>query len=103
VEDCYTDDYYLLRVLEVSSHALQRLTLHNVRLRKRTWMSLFAESATNISLRVLSSCKVGNLWDEVHGYWLEGGDKTIEASTRAQVSTALSNLAAGLRTFTLDG
>lgn len=107
LEDCNVHGGCLKSILEGSSHVLQHLTLYNVRLKKHprgpleTWASLFA--APTIPLHVLNSCKFGNLWDETHVCWLEGGDKTIRASARAQVSTVLSNLAVGIRTFTLDG
>lgn len=107
LEDCNVRGGCLKRILEGSSHVLQHLTLYNVRLKTYphgpldTWASLFA--APTIPLHVLDSCKFGNLWDETHVCWLEGGDKTIRAITRARVSTILSNLAVGIRTFTLDG
>jgi hypothetical protein len=106
LEDCYVNGDWLLSKVEASGRTLERLSLYNVRLqatsdgRFDTWMSLFAASTT--FLRVLSSCKLGDLWDETNGRWLEGGDKTIEANTKTQVSTVLSNLAVGVRTFTLD-
>lgn len=107
LEDCEVYGVCLKTMLETSSYVLNHLTLYNVRLkavqrrRPETWASLF--TAPTIPLRVLKSCKFGNLWDETHVCWLEGGDMTIQASTRAQVSTVLSNLATGNRTFTLDG
>jgi hypothetical protein len=108
LEDCSIDSYCLLRLLEVSGQILQRLSMYNVRLKASevyglsgTWVFLF--SIPKIDLRVLKSCKLGNLWDDANGRWLEGGDSTIEASNRGQVSTVLSNLAADIRTFTLDG
>jgi len=107
LEDCDVYGSCLKRTLEMSSHVLEHLTLYNVRLKEfpqgrfETWISLF--TAPTIPLRVLKSCKFGNLWDETNGCWLEGSDKIIEASTRAQVSTVLANLAAGISNFTLDG
>jgi hypothetical protein len=106
LEDCIAESGCIARMLEGSGYVLQYLSLYNVCLKEcppgptGTWMSLFA--SPNISLRRLKSCKLGYLWDKPNGCWLEGGDKTIEANTRAQVSTVLSNLAAGVRTFTLD-
>jgi hypothetical protein len=105
LDHCVVESFYLLRMFEMSGHVLRRLSMYNVRLeptpyRQETWMSLFAIRRT--SLRVLESCKLGDLRDEADNCWLEGGDKTIEASTRAQVSTVLSNLAVGVRAFTLD-
>lgn len=106
LEDCEVYGGCLKRTLETSGHVLEHLTLYNVRLKtlpnvdSETWASLF--TAPTVSLRVLKSCKFGNLWDETHGCWLEGGDKTIQASTRAQVFTVLANLAAGICNFTLD-
>jgi hypothetical protein len=105
LDDCCIDNYCLLRMLEVSGPTLHHLTLHNVRLKgapyrlSGTWMSLFA--SPKVLLSRLQSCKLGSLWDE-NDCWLEGGDKTIEASTRGQVSTVLTNLAADVRTFSLD-
>jgi hypothetical protein len=64
---------------------------------------VFLFSTPKIDLRVLKSCKLGNLWDDANGRWPGGGDSTIEVSNRSQVSTVLSNLAADIRTFTLDG
>jgi hypothetical protein len=107
LEDCSVSSDCLLRVLSASRSRLRRLSLYNVRLEEGpdglldTWMSIFVTS--RIYLLVLESCKLGNLWDKTNGHWLEGGDKTIEASTRAQVSTVISNLAAGNRTFRLNG
>jgi hypothetical protein len=107
LEDCSVSSDCLLRVLSASRSRLRRLSLYNVRLEEGpdglldTWMSIFVTS--RIYLLVLESCKLGNLWDKTNGRWLEGGDKTIEASTRAQVSTVVSNLAAGNRTFRLNG
>jgi len=107
LEDCDTNGSYIYRLLVASGPTIQRLSLYDVRLRttvygqSESWMSLFAEPT--ISLHVLKFCKLGNLWDETNGCWLEGGDKTIEASTRAQVSTVLANLAAGICNFTLNG
>jgi len=107
LEDCDVYGGCLMRTLESSGHVLEHLTLYNARLKRlphgdsETWASLF--TAPTVPLRVLKSCKFGNLWDDTHGCWLEGGDKTIQASSRAQVSTVLSNLATGNRIFTLDG
>jgi hypothetical protein len=107
LENCDVNSYCLQMLFEDTGHVLQRLSLHNVRLlaspnggRPSSWTALFAAPA--LSLLVLESCKLGNIWDQTNGIWLQGGDKTIEASTRAQVFTVISNLAAGNRTFTLN-
>ncbi|KAI4841075.1 hypothetical protein E4T44_07863 [Aureobasidium sp. EXF-8845] len=107
LEDCSVSSDCLLRMLRASRSTLRRLSLYNVRLKAPpdgpgtpgTWLSLF--NIIRLYL-LLESCTLGNLWDEANGYWLEGGDKTIEASTRAQVSAVFLNLAAGHRALTLD-
>ena len=106
LEDCCVTGDCLLWILERSRHVLHDLSLCDVRLKKPihgrcgTWQSVFASPW--IPSSVLRSCKLGNLQDEANGCWLEGGDKTIEASSRDQVSAVLSNLAVGKRTFTLN-
>ncbi|KAH0004812.1 hypothetical protein KCU78_g13212, partial [Aureobasidium melanogenum] len=103
-------DYRFLRgLLHRTSHQLEHLSLYDIRMKPllhatteaTTWKSIFVKRAT--TLNVLKSCKFGKLWTTSNRLWLKGGDKTIEASTRAQVITVLSNLSAGVRTFELDG
>ncbi|KAI4726834.1 hypothetical protein E4T49_05379 [Aureobasidium sp. EXF-10728] len=98
--------FFLGDILKITGNQLETLELYDVRLMKfsgrlnATWKSMFRQQTT--SQTGLKSCKLGKLWTGTDRLWLEGGDKTIKASTRAQVTTVLSNLAAGIRTFTLD-
>ncbi|KAG9523990.1 hypothetical protein KCU93_g6441, partial [Aureobasidium melanogenum] len=108
LESCDADYNFLWKLVHRSSHQLEHLSLYNVHLRERTgdshrsrtWSKLFRKLK---SPTVLKSCKFGRLWSDSGDLWLEGDEKTIEASTRAQVITVLSNLGAGIRTFELDG
>lgn len=107
LESCEVRSWFLARTLLATRGQLESLAFHDVHLvkhfysdRKTTWKSVFKQLAT--SPTGLKSCKLGKLWTERGSLWLEGGDETIKASTRAQVTTVLSNLAAGIHNFTLD-
>jgi hypothetical protein len=107
LEDCTVSSDCLLGLMWKSRNTLQRLSLYNVRLKApldgpTIWITTFAMLTTYLPRTILESCKLGNLWDETNGMWLGGDDKTIEASSRAQVSTVFLNLAFGIRAFTLD-
>lgn len=67
---------------------------------RMNWTHYFAYILTR-SLP-LESCEFGKLWNGRDDLWLPGGEKTIKASTKAQVSTVISNLAAGRIDFSLD-
>ena len=109
LSSCDADCRFLRKLLKRSSLQLEHLSLYDIRMKippsrpswTVSWTSLFAIQRN--ALTGLKSCKFGELWDIEGNLWLEGGDKTIEASTRAQVVTVLSNLANGIRTFELDG
>ncbi|KAH0004367.1 hypothetical protein KCU78_g13427, partial [Aureobasidium melanogenum] len=108
LEDCDVDYDLFRTMLRTSYQQLECLSLYNVHIespwlspRTVSWRSLFRTQSRSLS--VLKSCKFGKLQDQDGGVWLEGDEKTIEANTRAHVITVLSNLAAGVRTFELDG
>ncbi|KAH0359887.1 hypothetical protein KCU65_g9730, partial [Aureobasidium melanogenum] len=108
LESCDADYRFLQKLLRKSSNKLEHLSLEDVHLSPRTgyshhtetWPTLFCELKSHT---VLKSCKLGKVRSVTCHLWLEGGDKTIEASTRAQVVAVLSNLSADIRTFELDG
>ncbi|KAH0344726.1 hypothetical protein KCU81_g4593, partial [Aureobasidium melanogenum] len=108
LEACDMDYDWFRAMLRTSCQQLESLSLYNVRVKApwvaaptASWRSLFRRQIRSLS--ALKSCKFGKLQDQDGQVWLEGGDKTLEASTRAQVITVLSKLSAGIRTFELDG
>ncbi|KAI4723644.1 hypothetical protein E4T48_00291 [Aureobasidium sp. EXF-10727] len=103
LENCEVCSLLLMNTLVATGNQLESLVLYGVRLRPfyfDTWQSVFRQQV--LYYTGLKSCRLGKLWSGTGSLWLEGGDKTIKASTRAQVVTVLSNLAADIRTFTLD-
>ncbi|KAI5207432.1 hypothetical protein E4T39_01845 [Aureobasidium subglaciale] len=102
---CEMQYIWLWRLLRHNTASLEHITLYDIKLIPRTstrsWRMTFALIVEAWAPR-LKSCEIGKLWDENGNIWLEGGNKTIKASTAAQVETVISKLTAGIRVFTLE-
>ncbi|KAI5250412.1 hypothetical protein E4T43_00364 [Aureobasidium subglaciale] len=103
---CDMEDDSLVDLLHRNLRWLEHITLCDIRLLAEgstpgpTWPRVF--TAMKYDCTSLETCEFGELQDTSGNTWLEGGNKTIKASTPTQTRTVISNLAASIRDFTLE-